>query len=320
MTRVLILGGTGWLGREIAAEARESGAEVVCLARGASRGAPEGVELIRADRLRPGAYERLRGDWDAVVELSHEPRLVEPALDALADRASHWTLVSSVSVYAENGLPGADETAAVVEPEDPDRYPDAKVVAERATRARIGDRLLIARPGLIAGPDDPSDRLGYWLARLDRGGRVLVPDADGRFVQFIDVSDLARWIVRAGREQPAGVVNAVGAPTTLEAFLEEAADATGFDGTFVRASDEQLLAHGIQPWAGPRALPLWLPASHRGFTQRDGSAFLAAGGSTRPTADTLVRVLADERRRGIDRTRRSGLTAAEERDVLRALR
>jgi 2'-hydroxyisoflavone reductase len=317
--RILMLGGTGWLGGEIAARAVAGGAEVVCLARGESGDVPDGAELVRADRRRPDAYDRLSGDWDAVVELAHDPALVGPALDALADRAAHWTLISSVSVYADDATPGADETAEVVEPEDLDRYPDAKVAAERATSQRVGDRLLIARPGLIAGPGDPSDRLGYWPARLDRGGRVLTPIAAGRFVQFIDVADLAQWVVDAGAERRTGVVDAVGSVSTMEAFLAAAARAAGFEGALVAASDEELLAHDVRYWAGPRALPLWLPAANSGFAQRDGSAFLAAGGSVRPLDETLALVLADERGRGVARSRRSGLTAAEEADVLAAL-
>ncbi len=102
----------------------------------------------------------MHGEWDEVIELSHELDLVEPALDALADAAAHWTLVSTVSVYARNDEPGADETADVVEPTDLSKYADAKVAAERSSAARLGSRLLIGRPGLIVGPGDPSDGSG----------------------------------------------------------------------------------------------------------------------------------------------------------------
>ncbi|WP_308457278.1 NAD-dependent epimerase/dehydratase family protein [Microbacterium sp. Ru50] len=219
MRRILVLGGTGWLGREIARRAHESGAEVVCLARGESGPAPDGVRLVRADRSLAGAYEGLGGEWDDVVELASEPQLVESALKALAARAAHWTLVSTVSVYADNSTPGADETAQLVDPQNLAEYPDAKVAAERASAAELGDRLLIARPGLIAGPGDPSDRLGYWPARLHRGGNVLAPMMSQRFVQFIDVEDLADWIVSAGAAGIAGVVNAVGEVHTMEDFF-----------------------------------------------------------------------------------------------------
>ncbi|GAA5038357.1 NAD-dependent epimerase/dehydratase family protein [Microbacterium fluvii] len=321
MRRVLLLGGTGWLGREVARAARDSGAEVTCLARGTSGDVPHGVELVRGDRLEPGAYDGVQArEWDEVVEFAYQPGLVEPAVDALANSAAHWTLVSTVSVYADNSTPGANEAAELVEPRDLVDYPDAKVAAERASATRLGDRLLIARPGLIVGPGDPSDRFGYWPARFHRGGEVLIPATEQRCVQVIDVADLAQWITRAGSIPLTGVVNAVGAVHTMHDFLDAVRDVTGFDGELVAVDDDALLARGVNYWAGPRSLPLWLPIEDAGFAQRDGSAFLATGGTLCPLADTLTRALADEIARGIDRPRRAGLTPAEEHEVLAAVR
>ena len=314
--RVLVLGGTGWLGRTIVDELLIEGADVTCLARGTTGSVPEGARFVQADRSLPGAYEPATGIWDEVIELAHVPELVAPALDALADRAAHWTLVSTVSVYAQNDEPGADESARLVEPKDPSAYADAKVLAERTTRLRLGSRLLIARPGLIVGPGDPSDRFGYWPARLDRGGPVLVPTSAERFVQVIDVADLASWLVRAGRDGFVGTVNAVGAPVPLHDFLRCVAEVTGFEEELVAVEDDVLLAHDVAYWAGPRSLPLWIPVSEAGFAQRSAVAFTDAGGVTRPLRDTVVRVLEDERARGTDRERRAGLTSTEERAVL----
>ena len=319
MKRVLLLGGTGWLGREVARAFRDGGAEVVCLARGDSGAVPTGVELIRMNRLASDAYAAVAGDWDEVVEFSHEPELVAPALDALAESARHWTVISSVSVYADDAKPHADETAEVIVPRDLAEYADAKVATEQATAARLEDRLLIVRPGLIVGPGDPSDRFGYWPARFLRGGRVLHPRIDGRFVQVIDVADLAEWIAYAGREQVLGTVNAVGEIHTLKDFFLAASAAAGLDGELISAGDEALLAADIRYWSGPRSLPLWLPNSAHGFAQRDGSRFLRSGGSLRTLEDTLSRVIADEVDRGIDRSRRSGLTPDEEDQVLRSV-
>lgn len=315
-----MLGGTGWLGRTIARLARDSGAEVVCLARGESGEVPDGVQLVQADRLLPGAYDSVAGEWDEVVELASEPELIQPALDALAAHTAHWTLVSTVSVYADNSTPGADETAERVEPQDLTRYADAKVAAERASAAQLGDRLLIARPGLIAGPGDPSDRLGYWPARLHRGGPVLTPTMSERFVQFIDIEDLAEWIVMAGADRLTGTVNAVGTVHTMEDFFHAARSVTGFDDDLVAVDDDTLLALDVHYWAGPRSLPLWLPVEAAGFARRDGTAFITAGGRLRPLTDTLTRVLADESSRNLNRSRRSGLTTSEERDILVAVR
>lgn len=316
MRRVLVLGGTAWLGREIARKASSSGAEVSCFARGRSGAVPEGVRFIRADRSAPGAYDRLDGEWDEVIELSYEPDLVESALHALAHRARHWTLVSTVSVYRRNDEPGADEMAELVDPTDLTEYADAKVAAERATTARVGEKLLIVRPGLIAGPGDPSDRFGYWMARLSRGGRALVPAATGRFVQAIDVDDLAAWIVTAGHNGVVGTVNAVGQSHSLAGFLSEATDIVGFTGRFATIDDARLLAQDVRYWSGPRSLPLWLPLSDSGFATRSNAAFLAAGGAIRPLGETISRVLDDEMVRGLDRPRRAGLTLDEEIEIL----
>ncbi|WP_343046654.1 NAD-dependent epimerase/dehydratase family protein [Schumannella luteola] len=325
--RALVLGGTGWLGRAIVARLLESGAEVTCLARGESGDAPSGARLVAADRREPAVYDAvgadgdLGADWDEVIELSSAPDLVEPALAALADRAAHWTLVSTVSVYARDDEPGADESATLVEPVDLTRYADAKVMAERRSAERLGDRLSIVRPGLIVGVGDPSDRFGYWPARFSRleSGPALAPTTDGRFAQVIDVDDLARWIGRAAPSEHSGIVNAVGDPVPLGDLLRCAAEAAGSEAGLVEADDETLLAEDVNYWAGPRSLPLWLPAAAVGFAQRSSRAFRAAGGVTRPIDDTVADVLADERLRGVDRPRRSGLTRSDEEAVLRQI-
>lgn len=319
MRRVLVLGGTAWLGRAIAREAVARGAEVICLARGTSGTAPAGARLVRADRARPGAYDALAGEWDEVVELAYGPALVEGALDALADRARHWTLVSSVSVYRRDDEPGADESADLVEPRDLAEYPDAKVAAERASAARLADRLLVARPGLIVGPGDPSDRFGYWAARLHRGGRVLVPTVAGRRVQVVDVDDLAAWVVRAGEDGVTGPVDAVGSSRPFAELLDAVRAATGFTGALVPAEDAWLVDHDVRYWAGPRSLPLWLPASASGFAQRSGARYRSSGGRDRGLGEVVERVLRDEVARGAGRPRRSGLAAGEEADLLAAL-
>ncbi len=318
MRRVLVLGGTGWLGRAVVGALLSAGADVTCLARGESGAVPEGARLVRADRRDPDAYDPVRGDWDEVIEIAYAPELVGPALEALADRAAHWTLVSTVSVYARNDEPGADESAALVEPADLSQYPDAKVAAERETSARLGDRLLIARPGLVVGPGDPTDRFGYWAARFSRPGPVLIPTTAGRFVQVIDVADLARWIAQASVDVIVGTANAVGEPVAMADFFRLAAETAGSDGAVVELDDDALLAQDVNYWAGPRSLPLWLPLDDAGFAQRSGAAFRELGGRLTPLEETMRRVHADELSRGVDRDRRSGLTAAEERAVILA--
>ena len=320
MRQVLVLGGTAWLGRRIAASAAAGGAQVVCLARGTSGEPPEGVTLVRADRTEPGAYDAVATqDWDEVIEISYEPQLVASALASLGPLARHWTLVSSVSVYRRDDEVDADESAELVEvPTDTDDldYAQAKAAAERASTQHLHGRLLVVRPGLVAGPGDPSDRFGYWMARLARGGRALTPTLAGRRVQVIDVDDLAGFVVAAGLEQRTGVVNAVGHSHDLAEVLDLVADAAGSTDGFVAREDEWLLARDVHYWAGPRSLPLWLPPTATGFTERRNDAYLASGGAVRPITETIVRVLADERERGIDRPRRSGLSAEQEQALL----
>lgn len=315
MTRTLILGGTAWLGREIAKQLVAKGEEVTCLARGESGVVASGVTFVRADRRAPGAYDAVTGsDWDEIIELTHDPDLVTGALEALTVSTQHWTLVSSVSVYATNAEPGADEDTTLVEPIDLDDYAQAKVAAERATTEAIGDRLLIARPGLIAGPGDPSDRFSYWVSRLALALNepVLVPEVDERAVQFIDVRDLAQRLINAGHRGLTGIYNAVGSEHDLSTVLRAAAQVAGHTGELISADDDWLAAQCVNYWAGPRSLPLWLPRSEAGFAQRSRSRFLAAGGTERDIQQTLEDVLADERTRGLDRERRSGLTRDEE--------
>lgn len=315
MTRALILGGTAWLGRELAEQLVAAGEEVTCLARGESGAVPSGVTFVRSDRRTPGAYDLVKDTgWDEVIELSYEADLVTGALDALAGATRHWTLVSSVSVYASNTEPGADEDAVLVEPSDLNDYAHAKVAAERATTQVVGDRLLIARPGLIVGPGDTSDRFSYWVSRLALASQepVLVPDVHDRFVQFIDIRDLAGWLISAGRRRLAGIYNAVGSERDLSTVLLAAAQVAGHTGEFISADDDWLTTRNVNYWAGPHSLPLWLPRTDSAFAQRSRSRFLAAGGTERNLMHTLEDVLADERIRGLDRERRSGLTREEE--------
>ena len=188
------------------------------------------------------------------------------------------------------------------------------MAGEQASLAAVGDRLLIARPGLIAGPGDTSDRFGYWVGRfaLAGDGPVLCPVAVGREVQVIDVRDLAAWIIRSGHDRLVGIIDAVGDRHPLGEVLDAAAARSGYAGSRVEAPDEWLNAHGIAFWAGRQSLPLWLPKEASAMMQRDNSAFHRAGGRLRSLGSTLADTLSDERRRGLARARKSGLTREDE--------
>lgn len=326
MTEVLILGGTGWLSGRVAETWMDAGARVTCLARGARPG-PYGARLVPADRDAPDAYDGVRGhDWDEVIEVSSRPGHVGAAVAALAASARHLTYVSSVSVYASDAEPGADESAALAEPAaagEEDDYARAKSAAEAAVRAGFGHRAAIVRPGLIVGPDDPTDRFGYWVSRFAlaaaTGGPVLVPDASDARAQVIDVEDLATFIVAVGRAGFSGAVNAVGDSLPLGEMLRAAREVAGHTGEVAAADPTWLGAQGVDYWMGPRSLPLWLPADMPGFATRSNALLRLLGGTLRPLRETLARVLEDERARGLDRARAAGLSRADELALIAAL-
>ena len=317
MTDVLVLGGTGWLSGRIAERWADGGASVTCLARG-ERPAPYGTTLALGDRDGPDAYDAVASrDWDEVVDISSNPVHVAAAVETLGERAKHWTYISTVSAYAVNDEPGADESADLVIPAGPDEdedYGQAKVKAEASVRSSLGFRAAVVRPGLIVGPGDPTDRFGYWVSRfaLAADAPVLLPETDGRGAQVIDVDDLAEFIQSIGRERWTGAVNAVGDPIELAAVFSEARDAAGYTGTAVTAGDDWLEEHEVAYWSGRRSLPLWLPRDMPGFWTRSNTAYRLLGGKLRPLGETLRRTLADERERGLARDRRAGLSRADE--------
>ncbi len=312
--RVLVLGGTRWLGRAIAEGHVERGAEVTCLARGASGPVPEGARLVVGDRDADDAYRGLDGDWDEIVDVTRLPAHARSALDALGDRARHWTFVSSVSAQRLEGAPvGADEDDELVpEDETGEDYGGAKAWIERTARERLGERLAIVRPGLIGGPGDESDRFGYWVSRLALAGDgpVLVPARDMP-TQTIDVRDLTAFLVDVAPMRR-DVVNAVGADDALHALIAAAREVAGHTGELVEAGDDDLERLEIGSWAGPRALPLVLPAGVASHAQRSSARYRAAGGEHRPRRAMLEDVLADERARGLDRPSAHRLSRADE--------
>ncbi|WP_323099880.1 NAD-dependent epimerase/dehydratase family protein [Intrasporangium sp. YIM S08009] len=329
---VLVLGGTSWLGGRVAALAREAGHDVTCLARGESGTVPQGVTLVRGDRSRPDAYTDLPDRrWDLVVDVARQPGHVRSAVGALSDRADAWAFVSSCSVYASHADHAADESAAVLPALEADeataeQYGEGKVACEQAVLDARDGAALVARSGLIVGSGDPSERFGYWPSRFALaardGGPVLVPEQTDRPVQWVHVDDLAAWLLSAGLAGTTGVVNASGATTPLGAVLDAAADASGFVGERVPASDEALAAASVEEYMGPRSLPLWLhDVDWLGFQDRDTSAARSLGLAQRPLADTVRDALAWEEHLGLDRPRtRAGLDRADELAVIAGIR
>lgn len=277
-----------------------------------------------------GAYDEvLDHRWDHVFDVSRQPGHVRSAVEALGGVTSHWTFVSTGSVYADQSR-ALTEESPVLPPHahdeaDPEHYGPAKVACEQIVATL--HRHFIVRAGLIGGPGDRSDRLGYYASRFalastepDGPEPVLVPGDAPQPMQVIDVRDLATWIVRAASAGATGVVHGVGEPTTLGELLRLSAAAAGYTSPPVPADPGWLRSHGVDEWMGPRSLPLWLPFSHRGMGMMDDSRARELGLQRRPLAVTLRDVLVDERTRGLDRDRQAGLSRADELKLLADLR
>jgi 2'-hydroxyisoflavone reductase len=323
--RILVLGGTAFLSAQIARQAVASGHTVTCLARGTSAGPPDGVTWVRGDRsLGAAAFADLGGPWDSVIEVSRDPVQAREALEVLGPDAGHWTFVSSCSVYAEHAVPGADESAALLEPlpqgrsGTPETYGESKSAIEHMTRDLVGEKAHIVRAGLIGGPGDSTDRYGYWPARFAANSdTVLVPDIPDAATQIIDVRDLAAWILRSAEQGLTGTYNALGDVVSFDDYISACQRLVGTEAEdIVQPTEDWLVEQGVDYWAGPDSLPLWLPPGHEGFQARSNQAARGAGMTLRPWQETLAATLEDERRQGLDRERKAGLSRDTERRLV----
>lgn len=291
--RLLVLGGTGFVGRVLVHEALTRGWPVTVFNRG-TRPAPAGATALRGDRTAPGGLAALgQGRWDAVVDTwSWAPSAVRDAATLLAGRATTYAYVSGRTVYRFPAPAGADESAPLVDgsPEDGEvDYPQAKAGGELAALAAFRDRALLVRPGLILGPHENTGRLPWWLHRIARGGRVLAPGPPDLGLQYIDARDLAAWILTAAERELAGPYNVSIPPehATTRALLEACVEATGSEVELCWADPATVLAAGIEPWTD---LPIWFPPGreHDFLHAADVSRAAAAGLTCRPLAATVA--------------------------------
>lgn len=327
--KVLILGGTVFLGRHLLTAALARGHEVTIFHRGDHE--PEdmhAVEHLHGDRTESLAALGNRR-WDAVIDTSGMiPRIVKLSAEALADHVDHYTFISSISTYAESSLHiiGLDEQAPLGALEDEaveeitgDTYGPLKALSERAVEEALPGRTLIVRPGLIVGPYDPTDRFTYWPHRVAQGGEVLAPGRPERQIQFIDVRDLAEWIVRMVEARATGVYNATGPDNvlTMGRLLDECKAVSGSNARFTWVSEAFLAQEQVGEWM---ELPLWLAETPEmaGFMAVSCAKAQAAGLTYRPLAETVGATLDWDATRPTDTERSAGLRADRERDLLMA--
>jgi len=296
--KILLLGGTRFLGLHIAQQALGAGHELTLLHRGLSNAAlfPQAEHLI-ADRDGDLAVlaDNSSRSWDAVIDTSaYVPRQVRAVAAALAGRVGQYLLVSSISAYAGFDRESTDETAPVIELEDPtvetvdgSTYGGLKVLCEQAAMAGFEGRCLVSRPGLIVGPHDPTGRYTWWLQRVARGGRVLAPGKPEDSVQFIDARDLAAWHVLQAERGTTGVFNLTGPAQgcTMGELLNTAAHTLNSSAQFKWTHEALLLQQGVSPWT---ELPLWLPRAQAGMHRISIEKALASGLATRPLAQTVA--------------------------------
>lgn len=343
--KLLILGGTKFLGRYLVEDALVRGHEVTLFNRGQLNPElfPE-VEKLRGDR--DGGLDVLKGRrWDAVVDTSgYSPRVVRDSARLLCEATGHYTFVSSQSAYKDTSVPGVDENYPVgtitgeqlqeaealkqseltAAPFFWEMYGALKALCERAAEAEMPGRVLNVRAGLIVGPHDYSDRFTYWPRRVAEGGEVLAPGNSERQVQFIDVRDLAAWMLDMVEARKTGTYNATGPDygLTMGRLLEVCRGTTGSDAQFVWVDEQFLLDAEVGPWM---EMPLWVPESsddnvNRHFMEVSIEKAVADALKFRPLAETVRDTLEWDLSRPADTPRRAGLAREKEREVLDAWR
>jgi 2'-hydroxyisoflavone reductase len=318
--KLLVLGGTKFLGRAAVEAALAAGHDVTMANRGQTK--PElfpDVERIAADLH--GDLAPLGGrEWDAVIDLdpTQLTRQTRRRAEALRDAAGHYVYVSSISAYSDLSTP-PNEDSPVFEPldEEPEEfdmelYGALKAGSERAIIDVFDDRGAVIRAGLIVGPHDLTERFTYWPRRIAEGGDVLAPGTPDDPVQFIDVRDLGAWLVHLAAERIGGVFNATGPSMRFVDALEQIAAGVGADVRLHWVDDATLLAAGVGPWM---ELPLWLPKGdgHDGMQRADISRAVAAGLTFRPLEETARDTLAWSLEAG---EQRPTLTRERERELL----
>lgn len=339
--KILIIGGTKFLGRHLIDAALANDHEVTLFNRGKfSREEFENVEQIHGDRHAD--LEKLSGgNWDAVIDTcGYLPQSVKKSAEFLADKVKQYVFISSGSVYAETSEPNYDEQTATAKlaTEQKEKFENfdtnqelnglvlgesygaLKVLCEEAAGRAMPNRVLNVRAGMIVGAFDWTDRFAYWVMRVASGGEVLAPGAPENFVQLIDVRDLSEWIIEMIERGETGIFNATSAPfdLTFGKMLDAMKSALATDAEFVWADEKFLVENNVAPWS---EMPFYLPESDdaaRNFLTMNVDRALSKNLKFRPLGETVRDVF--EWRKSQHHQMRAGISAERERELLDKLR
>ncbi len=321
---LLVLGGTQFVGRHIVAEACRRDHTVTLFNRGTHQEVFPDLEQLTGDRNED--LSALAGrSWDAAVDTcGYFPRQLELSTEALKNNVGHYTFISTISVYADLSAPDTDEDAPLATVEDPateevngETYGGLKVLCEQVVREAFPGRNLIIRPGIVAGPYDPTGRFTCWPERVAKGGNMLAPGRANAPLQFIDARDLAVFTLDGLEAHETGTYNVV-APAgsfTFGELLETSRQVSGSDTLLTWVDDDFLKAQGFE--SGTSELPFWLPPEDDAWQRVSSEKAVAAGLTIRPLAETVRDTLHWSEARPKDTSRKAGLTPEREAELLK---
>lgn len=322
--KILILGGTNFLGPHLVEEFQEHGHEVTLFNRGTQKPSFSNIETLHGDR--DGNLNSLQGRrWDAIIDTSgHLPRVVEASSKLLSTATDHYTFISTIGVYKDFHSMNIDENypVAVLEDETNEEinektYGALKAACEKVIEEYFPNHFLVIRPGLIIGPRDPTNRFSYWPLRVLDGGEILSPSSPSQNLQFIDVRDLAKWIVSMVEKQGTGFYNATGpaAPLSFEELLKTCSQVSNKKICLTWVNEDFLIENGVQDWV---ELPLWLSYQRNmpGFLNVDARKAIHAGLAFRPLTHTISAIIDWEKHNKKDAIP-MGMDRKKEQDLLK---
>lgn len=320
--KILILGGTSFLGPHLVEELQKHGHEVTVFNRGMQNASfLNKVEILQGNR--DGDLNALNNRWwDAIIDTSgHLPRLVEDSSKLLEKATAHYTFISTIGVYENFHTFNIDESYPLAKLEDETNeainektYGALKAACERVVERYFPNNSLVIRPGLIVGPRDPTNRFAYWPLRILDGGEVLAPGTPKQNLQFIDARDLAKWIVAMVEGQQTGFYNATSSTLSFEKLLKTCMQISKKTTSLTWVSEDFLIDHGVQDWT---ELPLWLSYRRNmpGFLNVNPQRAIQAGLSFRPLTETISAIIDWEKQNRKDVVK-IGLDRIKEQDLL----